>query len=57
VIRNAYKISVGKSERKKLLGTTRHKWDNTIKVDSISTGCEGIAEFIWLRTGTSGGLL
>jgi hypothetical protein len=41
--RNAYRILVGKPGGKRPLGRPRHRW-----VDNI---------MIWLRIGTSGGLL
>jgi hypothetical protein len=30
---NAYKVLVGKPERKRPLGRCRHRWENNIKVD------------------------
>jgi hypothetical protein len=47
--RNAYRIFVGKPEGKRPLGGPRCRW-----VDSIMMLWIG---FIWLRIGTSGGLL
>jgi hypothetical protein len=32
-IRNAYKISVGKPEGKRLLGRPRHRWEDNIRTD------------------------
>jgi hypothetical protein len=34
-IRNSYKILVGKSEGKKILGGTRRRWEDDIKMDLI----------------------
>ena len=31
--REAYRVLVGKSERKRRLGRSRRKWENNIKVD------------------------
>jgi hypothetical protein len=51
-MRNVYNILVGKSEGKKQLGRTRRRWEvNTRMGRKVCTG------FIWLRIGTSGGLL
>jgi hypothetical protein len=49
VKRNAYRILVGKPERKRPLKIRRRRWEDNIKMDR--TG------LIWLRIGTSGGLL
>jgi hypothetical protein len=46
--RNAYRILVGKPEGKRPLGRTRSRWEDNIKIYLRS---------IWLRIGTSGGLL
>jgi hypothetical protein len=32
-IKNAYKILVGKPERKRPLGINRHRWQNNIEID------------------------
>jgi hypothetical protein len=45
-IRNEYKIVIRKSERKRTLGISRLRWEENIM------GWE-----LWLRIGTSGGLL
>jgi hypothetical protein len=53
--RNAYRILVGKPEGKRPLGSPRCGWVDNIKIDfremMVWTGS------IWLRIGTSGGLL
>jgi hypothetical protein len=50
--RNTYRILVGKPESKRPLGRPRSKWVDNIKMDGmVWTGS------IWLRIGTSGGLL
>jgi hypothetical protein len=51
--RNAYRILVGKPEGKRLLGRPRRSWVDNIKMDLREMGWDGI----WLRIGTSGGLL
>jgi hypothetical protein len=47
---------VGKPEGKKPLGRPRRKWVDNIKMDLREIGWEWIG-WIWLRIGTSGGLL
>jgi hypothetical protein len=41
--RNAYRISVGKSEGKRPLGRPRLKWVNNIKIDLSEIGWDGVA--------------
>jgi hypothetical protein len=55
--KNAYKVLVGKSERKRPLGRPRHGWEDDIKW--ILEKLDGVvwSGFIWLRIGISGGLL
>jgi hypothetical protein len=57
-MRSAYNILVGKPEGKRSLGSPRHRWKDKMlqlmlkkQVGKVSTG------FIWLRIGTSSGLL
>jgi hypothetical protein len=50
--RYAYRIFVGKPEGETPLGRSKCKWVDNIKMD----GMEWIG-LIWLRIGTSGGLL
>jgi hypothetical protein len=54
--RNAYRILMGKSEGKRPLG--RHRWVNNIRMD-LREREDGMVwtGLIWLRIGTSGGLL
>jgi hypothetical protein len=40
--RNAYRILVGKPERKKPLGIPRRRWVNNIKMDLRETGWNGM---------------
>jgi hypothetical protein len=51
---NAYRILMGKPEGKRPLGRPRRRWVVNIKMDLREMGWDGS---IWLRTGTSGGLL
>jgi hypothetical protein len=54
--RNAYRILVGKPEGKSPLGRPRRRWVDNIKMDLRQDGMLWIG-LIWLRIGTSGGLL
>jgi hypothetical protein len=54
--RNAYRILVGKPEGKRPLGRPRRRWVANIKKDLREDAIEWIG-LIWLRIGTSGGLL
>jgi hypothetical protein len=53
--RNAYRILVGKLEGKRPLGRPRRRWVDNIKMERYD-GMVGTGS-IWLRIGTSGGLL
>jgi hypothetical protein len=55
--RNAYRILVGKPEGKRPLGIPRHRWVNNIKIDLREIDGMIWIGLIWLRIGTSGGLL
>jgi hypothetical protein len=57
--RNAYRILVGKPEGKRALRRPRRRWVDNIKMDLREIGWDGVdwIGLIWLRTGTSGGLL
>jgi len=37
--RCAFRVLVAKSERKRPLGTPRHRWENNIKMDLQEVGC------------------
>jgi hypothetical protein len=52
--RNAYRILVGKPESKRPVGRPRRSCVENIKMDLREMGWDGL---IWLRIGTSGGLL
>jgi hypothetical protein len=54
--RNAFRILVGKSEGKIPLGRPRCRWVDNIKIDLKTDGMAWTGS-IWLRIGTSGGLL
>jgi hypothetical protein len=45
-LRNMYKVSVGKSEVRTLLGTRRRLWENNIKVELRKIRSEGVD---WIR--------
>jgi hypothetical protein len=57
--RNAYRILVGRPEGKKPLGRPRRRWVDSIELGFRETGIgwEGVDWMIWLRIGTTGGLL
>jgi hypothetical protein len=55
--RNAYRILVGKPERKSPLGRPRYRWVDNIKMDLREIGCGGMDRIDWLRIGTSEMLL
>jgi hypothetical protein len=52
--RDAYRILVGKPEGRNPLGRPRRRWVDNTKMDLREIGW---IRFIWLRIGTSGGLL
>jgi hypothetical protein len=55
---NAYRILVGKPEGKRTLGKPRCRWVKNIKIDLREREDEMVwTGSIWLRIGTSGGLL
>jgi hypothetical protein len=39
-MRNAYKVMVGKPERKRLLGRSRRRWGNNKRIDLMETEWE-----------------
>jgi hypothetical protein len=55
--RNAYRILVGKPEGKRPQGRLRRRWVDNIKMDFREIGWNVRTGSIWLRIGTSGGLL
>jgi hypothetical protein len=50
---------VGKLEGKRPLGRPRRRWVDDIKMDLTEIGWDGVdwTGMVWLRIGTSGGLL
>jgi hypothetical protein len=54
--RNAYRILVWTPGGKRPLGRSRRKWVNSVKIDLRQDGMVWTG-LIWLRIGTSGGLL
>jgi hypothetical protein len=55
---NAYRILVGKPDGKRPLGRSRRRWvDNKMDLREIGWGVVDWIGLIWLRIGTSGGLL
>jgi hypothetical protein len=54
--RNAYRILMGKPEGKRLLGRPRRRGVDNMKMDLRYNGMVW-TRTIWLRIGTSGGLL
>ena len=53
----AYRVLVGKPEARRPLGRPRRKWEDNIKVGLRDMGWGAWTGSIWLRIGTSGGLL
>jgi hypothetical protein len=55
--RNSYRILVGKLEGKRPLGRPRRRWEDNIIMDLREMYGVVWNRLIWLRMGTSGGLL
>jgi hypothetical protein len=55
--RSAYRIVVGKPEGRRPLGRPRRRWEDNIRMDLREVGWGAQTGSIWLRIGTSGGLL
>jgi hypothetical protein len=55
--RGVYRFLVGKREGKRPLGRYRRRWENNSKIYFQELRLGPWSEFIWLRTGTGGGLL
>jgi len=58
--RGAYRILVGRSDRRRLLGRPRCRWGDNIKMDHQEVGWRGGETWTglsWLRIGTGGGYL
>ena len=55
--RGAYRILVGKPERRKPLGRPRRGWKDNIEMDLKEVGWVGMEGSMLLRVETGGGLL
>jgi hypothetical protein len=55
--RVAYRVLVGRPEGYRPPGRPKHKWEDNIQMDLQDMGWAPWAGLIWLRIGTSGGLL
>jgi hypothetical protein len=55
--RGAYRILVGRPERRRPLGWPRHRWEDNIKMDLQEVEWGAWSGLIRLRIGTGGGLL
>ena len=55
--RGVYRVWVGKSEGKKLLGRPSLRWEDNIKMDLQEVGCGARTGSIWLRIGIGCGHL
>jgi hypothetical protein len=55
--RDAYRALVGKPEGRRPLGRHRRRWEDNIKMDLREVRWGAWTGSIWLRIGTSGGLL
>ena len=55
--RGVYRDLLGKPERKRPLGRTRHRWEDNIKMDLQEVGCGGMDWIELLRIQTGGGHL
>jgi len=54
---NAHSILVGKPEGKRPFGSSRHRWEDNIRMDLRETGCEGVDWIHVAQDRTSGGPL
>jgi hypothetical protein len=57
IMRNSYKILVGKPEGKRPLGRLNYRWEDNIKMNLTEIGFGVWLGFMWLRIGTCGVLL
>jgi hypothetical protein len=55
-VRNAYKIVVGRADRKKPYGGPRRRWEDNIRIDIREIWWKVWTGFTCLRIGASGGL-
>jgi hypothetical protein len=56
IIRNTYKTTVGKSEENRIVGRSRHKWEDNTKM-GLKYGIRVWTGFTLFRTGSSSRLL
>jgi hypothetical protein len=56
-MRNEYRILVRKPEGKRSVIRPNSRWEDNIRMDLREIGWECVDRCIWLRIGTSGGLL
>jgi hypothetical protein len=57
VLRNAYKILIGKLKGKRPLGSPTHRWEDKTRMDLREYGGKVCNRFSWLRIGTRDRLL
>jgi hypothetical protein len=50
--RGAYRVLVGKPDRRRQLGRPRYRWEDSIETDLHEVGVGAWTGLIWLRTGT-----
>jgi len=50
--RVAYRILVGKPDRRRQLGKPKHRWGDTIAMDLHEVGLEAWTGLMWLRNAT-----
>jgi len=55
--KSGYRVLIEKPEKKRLLGRPRCKWEDNIRMDLQEVRLGVWTGFIWLSTGTCGGLL
>jgi len=55
--RHASRVLVGKPEEKRPLGIPRYRWEENINMDMKEVATRKWTNLMWLRKGTSGGLL
>jgi hypothetical protein len=55
--RGVYKVLVGRPKDKRPLGRPKHRWEDNIKMDLREIEIDVQSGFIWLRIGSSAGLV
>jgi hypothetical protein len=56
-MRDAYRVLVGKPERKRPLGRPTLRWEDNIEMDLQEVALRTWTGLMWLRLGTCGGRL